>query len=49
MEFSFYVKCLKGLYEKGNPNVTLEKLTEMVSEGKITEDEFAYITGIKAE
>ena len=44
MEFSFYVKGLKGLYEKGNANVTLEKLSAMVAEGKITDDEFAYIT-----
>ena len=44
MNYSFYVKGLKGLYEKGNPKVTLEKLTEMKDEGKITENEFAFIT-----
>ena len=44
MEFSFYVKGLKGLYEKGNTNVTLEKLNAMMAEGKITEQEFDYIT-----
>lgn len=45
MEYSFYARGLKGLYEKGNPNVTLEKLTEMKNEGKITDKEFAFITG----
>ena len=49
MEYSFYVKGLKGLYEKCNPKVTLEKLTEMKNEGKITENEFAFITGEATE
>lgn len=43
MSYSFYVKGLKGLYKKGNPNVTLEKLDSMKTDGKITEDEYNYI------
>ena len=45
MEFSFYVRGLKGLYEKGSKLVTIEKLIEMNTEGKITDEEFAFITG----
>lgn len=44
MEYSFYIKGLKSLYEKDNPKVTLEKLIEMKNDGKITENEFAFIT-----
>ena len=47
MNYSFYVKGLKGLYEKGNPNVTLEKLDSMKADGKITKDEYNYIVSGK--
>lgn len=36
------VESLKRLYIKGN--ITIEKLQNMVNEGKITEEEFVYIT-----
>ena len=42
-EYSMLAKSLKGLYEK--KRVTLEKLNTMLSEGKITDKEFNYITG----
>lgn len=44
MEYSFYIKGLKGLYEKDSNLVTIEKLTTMKAENKITDDEFAFIT-----
>ena len=40
---STLVKSLKRLYEKGR--VTKEHLEKMVAEGKITEEDFKYITG----
>ena len=43
--YSILAKSLKGLYEKKSPKVTLEKLNEMLSEGKITDKEFSFITG----
>lgn len=43
MAYSMLAKGLKGLYKKNSPKVTIEKLTEMKNDGKITEDEFAYI------
>ena len=39
------VKSLKRLYEKGSAVVTIEKLRSMVEEGKITAEEYEYITG----
>ena len=44
-EFSMLAKSLKGLYAKNK--VTLEKLNTMLSEGKITDKEFSFITGEK--
>jgi len=39
------VASLKRLYEKHSPAVTIEKLKSMVEEGKITPEEYEYITG----
>lgn len=44
-DFSILAKSLKGLYEKNNPKVTLDKLEMMLVEGKITKEEFSFITG----
>lgn len=38
-----FVKSLHRLYKKGS--VTIEKLRLLVSEGKISPDEYEYITG----
>lgn len=38
-----FVESLKRLYKAGK--VTEEKLSEMLSEGKITQEEYEYITG----
>lgn len=40
---STFVNSLKRLYAKGK--VTKEKLEDLVSDGKITEEEYKYITG----
>lgn len=42
---STLVKSLNRLYNAEPKRVTLEKLQEMVKEGKITEEDYAYITG----
>lgn len=44
MKYSFFITGLRNLYLEGNAAITLDKLTTMLENGIITQEEFDYIT-----
>lgn len=40
---SMLVESLRRLYKANSPSVTMEKLTDMVEKGTITQEEYEYI------